>query len=351
MKNTILIAVSLGVAGAASAQKADDFLDYQKSGTFSKPTIMKNMKQIAIAQNTVFFKTISTADFVKNERNAIGGRKSGGATVKAKLSAFLDFSDEDPTVEDYQRLTDEFHAYLNKKLSDAGITTVDWAKISQHDFYKEKDKDEEETPELTSKKENAYYRINALKGNTLLRYRPFGNGMNVGFAFMRAKRAADFSGDLKAPVLYLHTVVDFCDILVTADVKSVSKYSSDYTTIDAFNKKYKANGTVIANTKVAGWHTWDGQPMGGRVYLTEKNKSDVYMFKEDIPSGMPYATELIKDPSKMDKRRPVFGLTLGKKMDLIPVAIVTTKANYLAAAKKALEQFADKWVAQIQSGR
>ncbi|MBX2940405.1 MAG: hypothetical protein KF880_10075 [Ferruginibacter sp.] len=350
MKNYILTAVCMGITCWSAAQKSEDFLDYQKSGTFSKPTIMKNMKTIAIAQNTVFFKTISTADFVKNERNAIGGRKSGGATVKAKLSAFLEFSDEDPTVEDYQKLTDDFHRYLNQKLTDAGVSVVDWAKITDHSFYKEKDKDEEETPELTSKKENAYYKINALKGNTLLRYRPFGNGMNVGFAFMRAKRAADFSGDLKAPVLYLHTVVDFCDILVTADVKSVSKYSLDHTTIDAFNKKYKANGTVIANTKIAGWHTWDGQPMGGRVYLTEKNKTDVFMFKADIPSGLPYATELIKDASKMNQRRPVFGLTIGKKMDLIPVAIVTTKANYLAAAKKALEQFADQWVARIQSG-
>lgn len=349
MKTKLIIAGALLLSLNSKAQKFD-FLDYQKSGTFSKPTIMKNMKTIAIAQNTVFFKTISTADFVKNERNAIGGRKSGGATVKAKLSAFLEFSDEEPSVEDYQQLTDDFHAYLSQKLQQAGINTVDWATITQHSFYKEADKEEEETPELTSKKENAYYKINANKGNTILKYRPFGNGMNVGFAFMKAKRAADFTSDLKSPVLYLHTVVDFCDILVTADVKSNSKYSLDYTTIDAFNKKYNASGTVIANAKVAGWQTWDGQPMGGRVYLTEKNKSDVYLFSEDIPAGIGYATELIKDPSKMNKKRPVFGITFGKKMDLIPVAIVTTKAKYMAAAKKALEQFADRWVGQITSG-
>lgn len=349
MKSIISAITFIVLTTGVVAQKKEQLFDYQKSGTFSKPTILKNLKQIAIAQNTVFFKTISTADFMKNERNAIGGRKSGGATVKAKLSAFLEFSDEDPTVEDYQKLTDDFHAYLNKKLADAGITSVEWNTITQHSFYKEKDKDEEESPELTTKKENAYYKINALKGNTLINYRPFGNGMNVGFAFGRAKRAADFTEDLKAPVLYLHTVVDFSDILVDADVKSVSAYNLDYTTLNTF-KKYKANGTVVANVKVAGWNTWDGKPMGGRIYLTEKMKTDVYMFKSDISSNTPYATELIQDPSKMNKKRPLFGISFGKKMDLIPVAIVTTKAKYLAAAKKALEQFADQWVAQIHSG-
>lgn len=47
----------------------------------------------------------------------------------------------------------------------------------------------------------------------------------------------------------------------------------------------------------------------------------------------------------MNKRRPVFGVSFGKKMDLVPVAIVTTKTNYLSAVKKSLEQYADKLVA------
>lgn len=182
------------------AQKFD-YLSYQKSGTFSKPSIVKNMKQIAIAQNTICFKQISTMHVLQNERNAIGGRKSGGATVKAKVSAYLEFSDEEPTMEDYQKLTVDFNKYLNNKLQQAGIPVVDWGTISNHKFYKEHDKEaEDETQDMNLKKEQGFYKFNANAGNTILNYRPYG-GLNVAFAMGRLMRSADYSDDLGAAVL------------------------------------------------------------------------------------------------------------------------------------------------------
>ncbi|HRN80234.1 MAG TPA: hypothetical protein PLU07_06245 [Ferruginibacter sp.] len=349
MKTKLIIAGALLLSLNSKAQKFD-FLEYQKSGTFSKPTILKGMKQIAIAQNTVIFKTISTRDLLKNERNAIGGRKSGGASVKAKVSAYLEFSDSEPTIEDYQKLTDDFHAYLNQKFAEAGITNVDWNTISNHNFYtsNNKDKDKEESPEVTVKSEHGYYMVNANHGNTLIKYRPFGTGMNVGFAFGKAKKAADFTEDVNAPVIYMHTVVDFCDLDLSASVKTEKEYG--YTKITTL-KKYKADGSIAPNVKIAGWSNWNGTNMGGRIIVTEKMKTDTYMFNNDIASGVRYANEVVQDESKMNKKKPLFGLSMAKKMDLIPVAVVTTKAQYMLAAKKALENFADQWVAQINASK
>lgn len=347
MKTILTISGALLISLSARSQKFD-FLDYQKSGTFSKPSILKGMNQVAIAQNTVIFKTISTRDLLKNERNAIGGRKSGGASVKAKVSAYLEFSDSEPTIEDYQKLTDDFHAYLNKKFAEAGIAVIDWNTISNHNFFISNDKEKDESPEATVKNEHGYYMMNANRGNTLIRFRPFGTGMNVGFAFGKAKKAGDFTEDLKAPVIYMHTVVDFCNLELNASVKTEKDYG--YTRI-TYLKKYKADGSIAPNVKVAGWTNWDGTNMGGRILVTEKMKTDTYMFTSDLPSGVEFATELIQDESKMNKKRPLFSLSMAKKMDLVPVAVVTTKERYLAAAKKALENFADKWVEQIKASK
>jgi hypothetical protein len=325
------------------AQKFD-YLSYQKSGTFSKPSIVKNMKQIAIAQNTIFFKQISTMHVVHNERNVIGGRKSGGATVKAKVSAYLEFSDEEPTMHEYQQLTDYFNKYLNNKLHQAGIPVVEWNIISTHKFYKEHDKEaKEETQDMNLKKEQGYYKFNANAGNTILNYRPYG-GLSLGFAMGRSKRAADFTDDLSAAVLYMHTVVDFCDLELNAKITNKKQYGFYEIT---HVKKYKVNGSVGPNIKIAGEDLGNGSYNGGRLHFASGMKQDQYLNSKDIPSNVTFATEIIQDPSKMNKKRPVFGVSYGKKMDLVPVAIVTTKANYLSAVKKSLEQYADKLVADM----
>lgn len=339
--------IAICIAMTSFAQKFD-YLSYQKSGSFSKPSIVKNMKQIAIAQNTIYFKQISTMNVTHNERNVIGGRKSGGETVKAKVSAYLEFSDSEPTMEDYQKLTNEFNQYLNNKLQQAGIPVVDWNTISNHKFYKEHDKEaKDETQDMNLRNEQGFYKFNAQSGNTILNYRPYG-GINVAFAMGRLKRSADFTDDLNAAVLYMHTVVDFCDLELDAKITSKTHYGFYEIT---HVKKYKVNGSVGPNIKIAGEDLGNGTFNGGRLFFTSGMKQDQYLNSKDLPSNEKFATEVIQDPSKMNKKRPIFGVTFGKKMDLIPVAIVTTKAQYLHAVKKALEQYANQLIADMVESR
>ena len=104
-------------------------------GAMGKKVVVPKLDKVAVAQATVYFKHATTHEFMKNERGAFGSRKSGGSSVSGRLTAYLETTDGDLTASDYQELATGFYTYLNKKLQDNGIQTVEWAKVATADFY------------------------------------------------------------------------------------------------------------------------------------------------------------------------------------------------------------------------
>ncbi len=360
MKRLFLTGLIAATGIAAIAQDFNVF-NYTKNGTFSKPGILKDMTKLAIPQATIIFKTATTKDYLKNERGGLlGGRKSLGGTVTGKITAYLEITDGELNQDDYQQIADQFYAYLTKRLNESGITTVDWSTITGKDFYQagEDDADDDKTRKNDEKKGQIYTMVNANKGKTITTYDP-SRTFNLGFAGMKIKRAANFSEELGAPVLYLHTVVDFVDLLLEGDVQTgtnvkyewmnnpITKTDFGLYEIKTSFKNYQMNAKAAPNVKVAGWTTWDGKSMGGRLmFNNDRSKTDLYTFNTDIPSFTDFAVELTQDPNRkiLNKRDNIFA----KDIRYVPVVVATTKAKYMNAAQKALENFADALVYQVK---
>jgi hypothetical protein len=360
MKKLFFTLLITACSAMAVAQDFDVFT-FIKSGTFGKQTILKDMNKLAIPQATIIFKTATTKDYLKNERGGLlGGRKSGGGTVTGKITAYLEITDGELTQEDYQLMADQFYGYLTKRLNENGIGTVDWNTITQKDFYQAGDDAEEEdkTRKSEEKKGQIYTMVNANKGKTVTTYDP-SRTFNFGFAGMKIKRAANFSEELGAPILFLHTVVDFVDLMLEGDVHTgsgvkyewmnnpVTKTDFGLYEIKTSFKNYEMNAKAAPNVKVAGWTTWDGKSMGGRLmFQNDRSKTDTYMFNADIPSFTEFATELTQDPNRkvLNKRENIFA----KDIRYVPVVVATTKAKYMNAVQKALENFADALIYQVK---
>lgn len=342
-----LIAICF-LSAAAQKKKNDEKFDFAATGTFSKPRIVPGMDKLAIAQATVIFKQATTKEHLENERGAFGGRKSGGGSVSGRLTAYLETTDGELTDADYQEITDHFYTYLNTQLNQAGIKTVSWDKITSASFYKDNDDKDDVSKAKEENKKNGQIALfyNANKGNTIRNYNP-AKAVNPGFAFGKIKKAASFSDDLDAPLLFLHAVVDFADILLDADVKTgeSSTYLGSGMTRITKSKNFKFNSTVVANVKVSGESDWDGKYMGGEHYFYNgKSQADMLTQIENISSNEKFATEVSQDPEKgVLKRGAYLGLT--KNFNAVPVVVSTTKDAYKKAAKKALENYASELVA------
>ena len=342
MKKNLVLPLFLAVAMSASAQPDPDALKVQGGGSMGKKTIVPKLDKLAVAQSTIIFKTATTREMLKNEKGAFGGRKSLGGSVTGRVTAYLETTDGDLTKEDFQGLADHFYTYLNQQLEAAGIATVDWGTVTKADFYTAENEsgDEKKVKEETQRKGQVYEVVNANNGNTLISYDPT-KTMNIGFAFGKMKRAGKFSDDLDAPVAYMHTVVDFADIMMDGDAKtgtSVSYEAGGITKITK-TKAFNFNSSVGANLKVAGGATWDGKPVGGRImFYNQKMATDMIQFEKDISSGVKFANEVTQDPNRkvLNKKENIFA----KDFNAVPVVISTTKAQYIAAAKTALENYA-----------
>jgi hypothetical protein len=315
-------------------------------GTFAKPKMLGKMDKIALAQTSIYFKTITTREVIENERGVFGQRKSGGGSVAGRLTAYLETTDGELTDADFQGLADEFYTYLAKKLSENGLTVADWNDVISKEFYKEDGEDIEDIKkdmDQMKKKGQLYAHINANKGNTLLKYNILG-GMNVGFAFGKAKRAGKFAEQLDADIALMHLTVDFADIWLDGDVKTGESngYDATGTAVIKKTKSWKMDASVSANVKVAA----NG---GMSTFYNEKMQTEAMGINRDIPSGVQFATSVAEDPSqeKLRKKDNIFA----KDFNMTPVVVSTTKAKYKEAAKKALENYADLFVAKVKFSR
>jgi len=349
MKRSALLVYTLSFCSLVFAQdekNADETFKMFTGGTFAKAKMFGKMEKLALAQTSIYFKTATTREVIEHERGAFGKRKSGGGSVAGRLTAYLEITDGELTEADFQELADSFYTYLSRKLEENGIDAIEWEAVTKTEFYKEQGiplsdvkKDENEM----KKKGQLYTHINANKGNTLWRYSITG-GMSPGFAFGKAKKAARCSEEVNADLAFMHIVVDFADILLDGEVHTATgtTYGAGGLTRITTNKKWKMNAAVGANVKVAA-------NTGMSIFYNQKNQTESMGINKDIPSGVLFATSVTEDPDK-EKLRKKDNL-FAKDFNMTPVVISTTKAQYKAAAKKALENYADLFVTKIKNSK
>lgn len=337
--------------GSLMAQTSEDAISITGGGSMGKKTIIPKLTKVGVAQATVIFKTVTTKEFYKNERGPLGGRKHDGGSMAMRATAFLEFSDGDMTETDYREIADYYYTALNKSFQDNGISTIDWAKITATEFYQSAES-EQEKPTEANQRGHAYVAVNANNGKTLANYSPFAK-MNMGFAMGKLKKAANFSKDIEAPEVFVHAVLDFADIQLDGDVKT-KKSTQDMSLSLGFKivkttKSYTTTANALPSVSVAGGASWDGRPEGGRLYFfNDKMQGDFMGFSENIPSNVPYTTEVTQDPNrKALKSANIFA----KDFNYEPVVMVTTRAKYKAAAKKALQNSAALIAKKIVSAK
>ena len=350
MKKVLNVVMGMAVCCALHAQTAnvekiaDESLDVAVGGTFGKSKIIPRLDKLAIAQASIYFKNITTREVVEHERGALGRRKTDGGSVAGRITAYLQITDGELTEADYQELADGFYSYLSAQLNAAGVSTVDWNTIAATDFHREEGKDLDDVKkdlDAMKKKGQVYTAVNANKGNVLFKYNIDG-GINPGFAFGKIKKANRFSETVGAPVVFMHLTVDFADIWLDGDVRTGTKETrtSFYTKITK-TKKWKMDSEVGADMKVT--------PAGLSMFWNEKAQTENLVVKQDIHSGEAFASAVSEDAEK-EKLRAKDNI-FAKDFNLTPVVISTTKAQYKAAAKKALEVYADAFVAKVKMSR
>ncbi len=318
------LAFMLVVAGHHTTLAQDpgdaDAIKISTGGSFAKLKITTHLEKLGIAQLTVNYKLTSTA------RNA-GKDKSSGKVAAAKLTAYLETTDGELTDDDFQEVTDYCYAYFQKKLKENGIDTVAWSAITATDFYKAAD---ERTESNDEEKGNGqvWVTYNAHKGNILY-------AGKTAFAFGKIKKASRFCGDIDAPAGFFHITLDFADLMVNVDIKSSEpSYPSGYfpytrTTTFKYSAATKPVMRIVPST------------LGMSMLWNEKSQNESVVVSGNIDCDMPYHTALNQDPSRIKNRAFAFA----KSMD--PVVVETTRAQYKAAAKKALEKYVDAYIAKV----
>ena len=321
MKNLITSILIFGAFSIAAFGQSDaDKIQISTGGTFAKPKIFnKDLSKLAIAQITINYKLTSTAKI-------IGKDKKAGTVAGAKLSAYLETTDGELTATDFQEISNGFYVYFQEKLKANNIQTVDWSVITATDFYNnEKAKEDKKV----SRNENVWVTTNANNGNVLY------NG-GVAFAFGKMKKASKFCEEIGAPAGFFHLTVDFADLLLDLEMSSATSSNMFYSTT---TKRKKYSWAVNPTMKVESPISLIGQP-NFSLFWNEKTQSDSSILTDGIMGTVKYADSAVEDSSKLKNSLFAF------RKEMQPVVIETTKAKYKAAAKEALERYADAFIAK-----
>lgn len=309
----ILVSYFVLICSAIFGQSTDaNKIEIAVGGSFAKPKIVPKLEKLGIAQITINYKLSSTA-------KALGKDGSTGVVAGAKISGYLETTDGELAESDFQEISDYFYSYFQKKLKANNIDTVGWATITATDFYKNGSEKESDKKGGT---ENSWITNSAHKGNQLY-------GGNIVFAFGKIKKAAHFSEDIGAPAGYFYLTVDFADLLVDVDIKTTKESNMFYSKSTQRNKyswAVKPQMKVVPNK------------MGLSLLWNEKSQGESLVLKGELDGAVNFADAVTEDASKMKNSMWAF------RKELKPVVIETTKAKYKAAAKAALEKYADAFV-------
>lgn len=314
-KQFTLIATLLLICNLIFAQSSDA----DKIQILSKPKLMAKLPKLAISQITIKYKLVSTA-------KTIGKDKRTGVVAGAKLSAYLETTDGTLTNADFQEITDDFYVYFQNRLKSNNIQTVDWSAITATDFYQNQ---EDKEDKKTNRNENVWVTVTANNGKEL-----YGGGL--AFTFGKAKRAAKFCEDLGATAGFFNLTVDFADLLLDLEVNQ-STSESMFTSTTTRSKKYTwaVNPVINIDSPINGLNQYDYTML-----TNEKLLAEMSIVSQPIQGSIKYADSAVEDSSKLKNSLFAF------RKEMQPVVVQTTKEKYKAAAKEALQKYADAFVAK-----
>lgn len=320
-KNFLLLILAATLAVPSFAQKGEAEKTEADKFRVDKTKILPKMERLALAQLCVHFKLVTTTKTVVQEKDY---RNIAGARV----SAYLEFTDAEPTQSDYQAIADHFYAYFQKALKAGGIDTVGWGAITAHEFY-QKVSDDEDKDEKKEKGGNTWTTATAHNGKMLH------NGM-TGFAGGKVKRSEAFVKDLNAVAGFFEVTVDFADVMVNLDLKVKKTEDWLYTTTTT-NKKY----TWAVNPEMMVGNPDNAAPM----LMSNKGWPEMMLLWKPINTHARYDATMSEDASKA---RSGLAKQFAFSKEITPVLVQTTHDKYVAAAKLACEKYADTFVEMVQ---
>lgn len=334
---SVVTAAAILLIFTATAQDNNlaEAINIGAGGTFGKAKILKKADKLVLAQVSVSFKQMTTKAVQMTEKKRTIFGKSPGKSATASVTAYLETTDGELTDADYLEVTNHFYQYFQNQLKQAGVDTAAWAGVSNNSFYKDNVKEKDDDNEEEKSKGNAWVTYNAYNGALLFK-KP------TQLAFMRLKKAANLCDELGGPALFINTTVDFADLDVAVDVKTTG-YKSTWTPNSSQTTTMKSETKVRAFMKIPAL----AERTDYSFLINEKQAAESISIASELPAEVDYATALTEDPERATKRSKFFSVSLSKKMESDPVVISTTKEKYKTAAKKALEKYADAFVAKL----
>lgn len=322
----MLCAAVLTISHSARAQMdsfekiADETFMFIKAGTFAKPSVSKDTSKLALGQVRVHYKLITT-DMTMSKGTS------------ARVSAYLE---SDLTEGDLQALTEEFHQTLRRKLGALGIEFVEWERIQATEYYKHRQTgDANRRTNGDVKNGQGWLSFTANDGPVLLTFNPTSGAMET-VAFGQMKRIKKFCEEAGADMATVDAVVDFASI----DISVKSGSSSKYVLGGKKTTWYRGANWAVAPALMVN--------MGNFSFFTEKMKFDGYSVKAPVVSGEVFSAEPYEDPSKAAlKTARFFGTTYAAT----PVVIETKRERYIAAARDALNLYADLFAEKLRQIR
>jgi hypothetical protein len=309
----------LHFAAAAQYERiADESIQYLKAGTFGKPDVIKKTTKMALSQVRVHYKIVTT--------KAAETRDNG-----AKVTVYLD---GEMTNQDLQNLTDEFYVMLQRKLSALGIEFAPWDAITQTEYYNNREEAQLEKNNVNADGGNgqAWVSFTANKGPVFYRY-DLTKGYGEPLAFGKMKKIGKMTEAVGADFATFDVVVDFTAIDLATSKDTVWEDGTKYLS-------YGADLKIGAMMSV---------PQSYALFINQKMGFDQYASKlpigqRDYFSGKPY-----QDDSKAAyKTRTIFGDT---RFTFTPIVIGARRELYVAAARRALELYADIFVEKMRQLR
>ncbi len=294
---------------------ADDTIGYVKAGTFGKPDVAKKTNKLALSQVRVHYKIVTT--------RAAETRDNG-----ARVTVYLDGA---MTNQDLQNLTNEFYIILQRKLGALGIEFTDWDAITKTEYYNNREEATAEKNNVNSDGGNgqAWVSYTANQGPIFYRY-DLNKAYGELLAYSKMKKINKFTESLGADFASFDVVVDFTAIELATSKDTVWQGGGKYL-------KYGADYNIAAMMSV---------PQSYVLFINQKNGFDQYASKLPVGQRDFFSERPYEDVNKAAyKTKTIFG---DSRFTFTPVVIEAKRELYMAAARRALELYADIFVEKMR---
>lgn len=235
----------------------------------------------------------------------------------------------------FQEITNEFSEIFIKKLNEAGVTFVDWAKIQESKLYKERLAELEKDPRNFNYKNTGTADVYT-QDHRLLWYYPVGG-----------LKGAKFCNETGGGMSYLRLTVDFAEFNVEVNKtynwgSTTTNWSSQAAPVLKVTSPIFAEGGAMTMATSSN--------MGGGFTMCNPKNYFVAAFLQQKPIYEPYEVNSIdlyddKIPKFAAKRRRAFAAAI----DAGTFVIEPKKESFKKAALTALTKYADCVAAIIKS--